>query len=151
MLNSFLSKPVKKKGWFNKTVMGRRNKRLQVLLCVAIIVCIFQIFNSKWNIFNIGKHLFQSRTTKAELKSFTNDIALNRMMDKFRFYCQRRGIFLYEYLQRFNQLDEKKLPPHSAFYSNLQQKNISEEDYQFYVDILAGTEHDLFKRPFRVV
>lgn len=57
-----------------KTVMGRRNKRLQVLLCVAIILCIFQIFNSKWNIFNIGKHLFQSRTTKAELKSL-NDIA----------------------------------------------------------------------------
>lgn len=54
--------------------MGRRNKRLQVLLCVAIIVCIFQIVNSKWNIFNIGKHLFQSRTTKAELKSL-NDIA----------------------------------------------------------------------------
>lgn len=40
-----------------------------------------------------------------------------------------------EYLQRFNQLDEKKLPPHSTFYSNLQQKNISEEDYQFCVDI----------------
>lgn len=46
-----------------------------------------------------------------------------------------KGFFSYEYLQRFNQLYEKKLPPHSTFYSNLQQKNISEEDYQFCVDI----------------
>lgn len=44
----------------------------------------------------------------------------------------------------------KETPPHSAFYNNLQQKNISEED-SVLRRYLAETEHDLFKRLFRVV
>lgn len=35
---------------------------------------------------------------------------------------EAKGFFPYEYLQRYNQVDENKLPPHSAFYRNLQQK-----------------------------
>lgn len=64
---------------------------------------------------------------------------------------EAKGFFPYEYLQRYNQVDEKKLPPHIAFYSNLQQKNISEEDYQFCVDIWQKQNMTCLRDFFRVV
>ena len=46
------------------------------------------------------------------------------------FHCKmEKGFFPYEYVTSLEILNETSLPPHSAFYSKLQQKNISSEQY----------------------
>jgi hypothetical protein len=42
---------------------------------------------------------------------------------------RRKGVFPYQYIDTFNRLLETKLPPLEAFYSNLTESNISDEDY----------------------
>ena len=42
---------------------------------------------------------------------------------------RRKGIFPYEYIDTVDRLNEKSLPPKSAFYSKLTDSDISDEDY----------------------
>ena len=43
---------------------------------------------------------------------------------------QRKGVFPYEYVDSVAKLAETKLPPIEAFYSNLNDEDISEENYE---------------------
>lgn len=48
---------------------------------------------------------------------------------------ESKGFFPYEYLTNADKLLETKLPPHSAFYSSLKGKNITEEEYLYCLDV----------------
>ena len=52
----------------------------------------------------------------------------------------RKGVFPYEYMDRWGQFNEAVLPPKKDFYSNLILENISDEDY-----IHAQKVWDVFK------
>ena len=43
---------------------------------------------------------------------------------------RRKGVFPYEYISSVDRLDETELPPKSAFYSKLNDSDISHEDYE---------------------
>ena len=43
---------------------------------------------------------------------------------------RRKGVFPYEYINSVDRLDEAELPPKSAFYSKLNDSDISDEDYE---------------------
>lgn len=48
---------------------------------------------------------------------------------------ESKGFFPYEYLTNADKLLETKFPPHSAFYSSLKGKNITEEEYLYCLDV----------------
>jgi len=48
--------------------------------------------------------------------------------DKFNL-MHRKGMYPYDYIDRLSKLDQAKLPPKQAFYSRLNDQDISDEDY----------------------
>ncbi|XP_050516351.1 uncharacterized protein LOC126891213 [Diabrotica virgifera virgifera] len=48
---------------------------------------------------------------------------------------RRKGVFPYSYMDGFDRLKEKTLPPKENFYNNLTNKHISDEDYARAVDV----------------
>ena len=58
---------------------------------------------------------------------FTN-LSLYYSDEKFNLLT-RKGVYPYEYMDSFEKLKETKLPPKEAFYSRLNEKGISDEDY----------------------
>ena len=42
----------------------------------------------------------------------------------------RKGVYPYEYMDSWEKMDERQLPPKEAFYSKLTDTDISDEDYQ---------------------
>ena len=52
----------------------------------------------------------------------------NRFQDKISL-CLRKGVYPYDYMDSPERLLETQLPPKSAFYSKLNNKDISDEDY----------------------
>lgn len=44
---------------------------------------------------------------------------------------QTKGFFPYEWMDDLEKLDHKTLPPHEAFYSNLTNSNITDEEYAY--------------------
>jgi len=42
----------------------------------------------------------------------------------------RKGVYLYDYVDCIDRLNETRLPPKSAFYSKLNDADISDEDYE---------------------
>ena len=42
---------------------------------------------------------------------------------------KRKGVYPYEYMDSLERFEETKLPPKEAFYSNLKNEDISDEDY----------------------
>ena len=63
----------------------------------------------------------------------------------------RKGVYPYDYMDSFEKFKEKKIPPKSAFYSQLTDEDISDEDYEhvkqvwkaFQLKTLGGY-HDLY-------
>ena len=56
---------------------------------------------------------------------------LRKMYSDIRFdLLRRKGVFPYEYIDSVDRLNEDKLPPKSAFYSNLTGSDISDENYE---------------------
>ena len=49
--------------------------------------------------------------------------------DKF-YLLTKKGVYPYEYMNSFENLEETKLPPKEAFYSKLSDENISDKDYE---------------------
>ena len=41
-----------------------------------------------------------------------------------------KGIYPYDYMDNWDKFDEKELPPHECFYSELAGGNISDKDYR---------------------
>ena len=50
-------------------------------------------------------------------------------------YLTRKGVYPYDYISSFDKLSETCLPPKEEFYSNLNDTNISDEDYQHAVKV----------------
>ena len=60
--------------------------------------------------------------------NFTN-LSLYYTGDRFNL-LKRKGVYPYDYMDSFEKLKETKLPPKEAFYSRLNEKGISDEDYK---------------------
>ena len=58
---------------------------------------------------------------------------------------EKKGFFPYEYLTSLDCLQETELPPHAAFYSDLKEKNISEEEYEYCKQVWAENNMQTFK------
>ena len=65
----------------------------------------------------------------------------------------RKGVYLYEYVNSWDQFNETQLPPINAFYSNLNMSSTSKEDYQHAQRVWKefgirdlGDYHDLYLR-----
>ena len=77
------------------------------------------------------KHVQKKKQTKESLKDkfpttyqLTNDI-----IDKFIFLL-KRGVYPYEYMDRWKRFNEIELPSKDKFYSYLYVKDISKDDYK---------------------
>ncbi len=57
-----------------------------------------------------------------------------------------KGYFPYEWFDDVGKLDHPSLPPHSAFYSSLKQKNITEEEYTFCQNIWREHKMERFEQ-----
>ena len=72
------------------------------------------------------------RTEHLQFLDIRSYLAPNYSYDAFikAYKCiLTKGFFPYEYLDNFNKLNEKQLPPHEAFYSSLKNSNITTEQY----------------------
>ena len=58
----------------------------------------------------------------------TDDYTKNRFQEKTSL-CLRKGVYPYDYMDSPERLLETQLPPKSAFYSKLNNKDITDEDY----------------------
>ena len=57
------------------------------------------------------------------LKEFYNGYEVFRLM-------RRKGVYPYEYMDSWKKFEETKLPAQNSFYSNLNMKGISDQDYE---------------------
>ena len=53
----------------------------------------------------------------------------NGDLNKF-FLLLRKGIYPYEYMDKWERFDENTIPPKKAFYSELNLENITDKDYE---------------------
>jgi len=63
----------------------------------------------------------------------------------------QKGVYPYDYMNSFNKFNETNLPPKSAFYSKIENENISDEDYNRAIRVWKtmkiknlGEYHDLY-------
>ncbi len=66
----------------------------------------------------LGKDQFGTLTSQMRVKSKSLDL------------LKRKGVFPYEFMTDFSKLDAAQLPPKEAFYSQLTDSHISDEDYE---------------------
>ena len=63
-------------------------------------------------------------STLTETKHLDQEISDSKLL-------KRKGVFPYEYMDSFNRYKETKLPPKEAFYSSLNNKLITDQDYEY--------------------
>lgn len=63
---------------------------------------------------------------KKILKSECADLS-----DEQRILLERKGVFCYDYVDSWDKLNEESLPPKKAFYSQLTNEDISDDEYAF--------------------
>ena len=82
-----------------------------------------------------------------------NFIHLNREFDSpvQRELLTRKGSYPYDYMDSFERFEETQLPPQAAFYSQLKEQELSDEDYEHAMAIWSsfglrsmGQYHDLY-------
>ena len=74
------------------------------------------------------------KTKKFKFLDMVNYLSPGCSYEKFlrAFKCEvTKGFLPYEWIDDLSKLDCSELPPHSAFYSQLKGKNISEEEYEY--------------------
>ena len=59
--------------------------------------------------------------------------------EKFRLML-RKGVYPYEYMDGWEKFEEVGLPPNNAFYSGLNMKSISDQDYEHAQQVWNTTE-----------
>ena len=66
----------------------------------------------------------------AKLVENTPDLKLTR--ETFGIYIEllRKGVYPYEYVDTYDNIDETQLPPKDRFYSSLNDEHISDKDYE---------------------
>ncbi len=69
----------------------------------------------------LGEDQFETLTSQMPKLSVGKTLSLDLL--------KRKGVFPYEYMTDFSKLGVKSLPPKEAFYSQLNNKHISDEDY----------------------
>ena len=70
------------------------------------------------NLLKSGKENFDVMRQEFE---FTSDANIDLLL--------RKGVYPYDYADDWDKFKEQQLPPHDAFFSNLRNSNISDEDY----------------------
>ena len=109
--------------------------------------------NSKERVITSCKtcNLKESQLASELIKKFRNTYKLcNKSSKKFILLC-KKGVYPYEYMDSMDRFDEVTLPNIEKFYSKLQLKDISEDDYKhakkvwdiFEIKTL-GDYHDLY-------
>ena len=73
----------------------------------------------------------------ASLDSLVNNLPKDDFINLGSYYSgdifnllTKKGVYPYEYMNSFENLEETKLPPKEAFYSKLSDENISDKDYE---------------------
>ena len=74
------------------------------------------------NLAKEGEHKFQHLCSYIQQSHGENEDIKMKLLS-------RKGVYPYRYMDSFDLFQEKKLPPRSAFYNDLEEADISEEDY----------------------
>ena len=89
------------------------------------------------------------KTNFLKLLNISNYVAPGFSYDQFlkAYECeQTKGFFPYEWTDGLDKVEETSLPPHEAFYSNLTYQNITEQEYQYSLQVWEEREMSTFKR-----
>ena len=106
------------------------------------------------------KLIFRCFSCKKDYKKYFNKDLIQRFANIYEF-CNRdlnkfilllrKGVYLYEYMDSWQKLDEKSLPEKKAFYSNLNMEDITDTDYRHANKVFKkfqlkhlGDYHDLY-------
>ena len=91
-----------------------------------------KIVNKTFNIRFIDSFKFMS----SSLDTLVNNLPEEAFNNIKRYYTgdelnliKRKGVYPYEYMDSIERFKENELPPKESFYSSLNDKNISDEDY----------------------
>lgn len=79
-----------------------------------------------------------------------NPINIKAFKDLLLKLLKRKGVYPYEYVDSFDQLEELSLPPKEKFYSTLTDTHISDEEYEHALNVwnklcvTFGDYHDIY-------
>ena len=126
--SNFIIEALNRKHFFKKVsvIPQTFEKFIALIIDKIIVIDSFQFLNESLEILanNLRKSNNDFQITKTIfLEKTKNDCELNRLLFQ-------KSVFPYEYIDSFERLDEKKLPPIDKFYSSLSNENISIEKYK---------------------
>jgi hypothetical protein len=119
----------------------------------------------KYMSFRVGKQLVFIDSTQfmgSSLENLVENLYKGQNVDRFmRMQCEwqgeeldmllKKGVYPYEYMNRWEKFDKKRLPGKSAFYSSLYEEEVNEKDYSRACKVFdkfncnnLGDYHDLY-------
>ena len=119
----------------------------------------------KYMSFRVGKQLVFIDSTqfmRSSLENLVENLYKGQNVDRFmRMQCEwqgeeldmllKKGVYPYEYMNRWEKFDKKRLPGKSAFYSSLYEEEVNEKDYSRACKVFdkfncnnLGDYHDLY-------
>ena len=111
----------------------------------------YMAFTINKNLVFIGSMQFMNLSLDSLVKNLS-DNDFKYLSEEFR-VNQRKGVYLYEYMDSFKRFSENKLPDKCKFFSSLKDECIGEKDYQRANNIwnlfkmnTMGDYHDLYSK-----
>nr|XP_039250892.1 uncharacterized protein LOC120328465 [Styela clava]XP_039250893.1 uncharacterized protein LOC120328465 [Styela clava]XP_039250895.1 uncharacterized protein LOC120328465 [Styela clava]XP_039250896.1 uncharacterized protein LOC120328465 [Styela clava]XP_039250897.1 uncharacterized protein LOC120328465 [Styela clava]XP_039250898.1 uncharacterized protein LOC120328465 [Styela clava]XP_039250899.1 uncharacterized protein LOC120328465 [Styela clava]XP_039250900.1 uncharacterized protein LOC1203 len=114
-------------------ILGYNSGKYDINVIKPYLIKFFKLQNSKIFSLKRGNKFMCLQTEKFRFLDIMNYLAPGYTYDKFlkAFLLNvSKGLFPYEYIDDLKKLEDKELPPHSAFFSNLKNKNITEAEYE---------------------
>ena len=121
-------------GWKYHVIAQTREKFMRVLIKKLVDKTLKNERDINFEIHFLDSYNFLSNKLSAladSLPMLNHTLKMKNIYPKITDNILRsKGIYPYSYFDSLERLDEKNLPPKSAFYNDLKAKNLSDEDYE---------------------